>query len=265
LIELINLTRVYGSKTAVNHINCKLPGGHVYGLLGLNGAGKSTTMNMMTGCLAPTEGTVKVNGFDVCENPIRAKKCIGYLPEIPPLYADMTVCEYLTFVAQARGVRGDQIAQQVRQVMAMTEIEDKAARLTGVLSKGYKQRVGIASTMLGNPDIIILDEPTVGLDPAQILVIRDLVHKLGQTKTVIISSHILSEIAELCDHILILADGNLVYDGSLEDLAGNGQSLEESFLHLTGQSAPREAEERPAQYNDAPDTKILIEKEDDSQ
>ena len=245
MIELIDLTKKYGDHTAVSHVNCKLPTGHVYGLLGLNGAGKSTTMNMMTGCLAPTAGTVRINGFAMDRDPIRAKRCIGYLPEIPPLYPDMTVAEYLCFVAEARGVRGDDVASQVRQVMELTDVAGKANRLTKLLSKGNAQRVGIASTLLGNPDIIILDEPTVGLDPVQIIEIRNLVRRLGETKTVIISSHILSEVAELCDHVLILSEGNLICDSDLDTLLEGGETLEQVFIRLTG-AVPEPAPEIPA-------------------
>jgi ABC-2 type transport system ATP-binding protein len=230
LIEVKNLTKRYGDHYAVKDLNFKIVNGKIYGLLGPNGAGKSTTMNMMTGCLAPSAGTVNINGFDIYENPVEAKKCIGYLPEQPPLYTEMTPKEYLTFVAGAKGVPQGRIARQVQEVMELTRIDDMQDRLIRNLSKGYKQRVGIAQAMLGNPDIIILDEPTVGLDPKQIIDIRDLIRHLGHSRTVIISSHILSEISEICDEILVISNGQLVASGTQDELqAMMGQS---KLLHL---------------------------------
>ena len=210
MIEVQNLTKVYGKNKAVDDISFKIRNGHIYGLLGPNGAGKSTTMNIIAGCLAPTDGTVLINGYDVCEQPIEAKRQIGYLPEQPPLFGDMTPYEYLCFVAEAKGVRDEQIDRQVKDAMKQTDIAAVQDRLIRNLSKGYRQRVGIAQTMLGKPDIIILDEPTVGLDPQQLTEIRALIRKLGQKQTVIVSSHILSEIAELCDHVIILSGGRVV-------------------------------------------------------
>jgi ABC-2 type transport system ATP-binding protein len=221
LIEVKNLTKVYGDHTAVDGLSFKINNGKIYGLLGPNGAGKSTTMNMMTGCLAPTSGTVRINGFDIVKEPLKAKKCIGYLPEIPPLYGEMTPFEYLLFVAEAKGVSYERALRQVQEVMDMTDIVDMRDRLIKNLSKGYRQRVGIAQTILGNPDIIILDEPTVGLDPKQIIEIRNLIRMLGETKTVIISSHILAEIREICDHVLIIAGGKLIANAPIEELQGS--------------------------------------------
>jgi len=218
LIEVNNLTKVYGDHVAVDHLSFKIPNGKIYGLLGPNGAGKSTTMNMITGCLAPTEGTVKINGFDMYENPLQAKRCIGYLPEIPPVYEELTPEEYLRFVADAKGVGVARAARQVQEVMELTQIESMRHRMIKNLSKGYRQRVGIAQAMLGNPDIIILDEPTVGLDPKQLIEIRTLIRRLGQMKTVIISSHILAEISEICDHVLIIAEGKLIENAPIEEL-----------------------------------------------
>ena len=220
MIEVKNLTKVYGDHTAVDGISFKINNGKIYGLLGPNGAGKSTTMNMMTGCLAPTSGCVRINGFDVVKEPILAKRCIGYLPEIPPLYGELTPSEYLQFVAEAKGVPYERSARQVTEVMEMTGIIDMKDRLIKNLSKGYRQRVGIAQTMLGNPDIIILDEPTVGLDPKQITEIRALIRLLGQTKTVIVSSHILAEIKEVCDQVLIISHGKLIANAPIEELQG---------------------------------------------
>lgn len=229
MIEVTGLTKVYGDNCAVDHVSFRIANGHIYGLLGRNGAGKTTTMNMMTGCLTPTAGTVRINGYDMWEQPKKAKKCIGYLPENPPLYEDMTPEEYLSFVAEAKGVRGTEIARQVRTAMEETGLLQFRDRLIRKLSKGYRQRVGIAMTMLGNPDIIILDEPTVGLDPKQIVEIRELIRRLGKTKTVVLSSHILSEISELCDEVLILSRGKLVAYNTIEELekqsASSGNTL----------------------------------------
>lgn len=203
---------------AVDDVSFDIEDGKIYGFLGPNGAGKSTTMNMITGCLCATSGTVLINGKDIVENPLEAKKCIGYLPEIPPLYPDMTPYEYLTFVAEAKGLGAEQTYRQVNEVMTLTSITDVADRLIGNLSKGYCQRVGIAQALLGNPNIVILDEPTVGLDPKQIIEIRDLIRTLGKTKTVILSSHILAEISAVCNHIMILSNGRLVASDTPEEL-----------------------------------------------
>ncbi len=218
MIEVKSIVKKYGDHTAVNDLSFSIEPGKIYGFLGPNGAGKSTTMNIITGTLAATSGTVLVNGHDIYEDPIEAKKSIGYLPEIPPLYSDMTPLEYLTFVAEAKGVDYDRISRRVKEVMELTQIIDVKNRLIRNLSKGYKQRVGIAMAMLGDPDVIILDEPTVGLDPIQIIEIRRLIKKLGQTKTVILSSHILAEIAEVCDHVMIISHGNLVANDTIENL-----------------------------------------------
>ena len=218
MIEVRNLTKVYGQKTAVEDVSFKIRNGRIYGLLGPNGAGKSTTMNIIAGCLSPTEGTVLINGYDIGDTPIEAKRQIGYLPEQPPLFVDMTPKEYLTFVAEAKGVSDDLVDRQVKEAMTVTDILSVKDRLIRNLSKGYRQRVGIAQALLGSPDIIILDEPTVGLDPQQLTEIRALIRKLGGKLTVIISSHILSEISELCDHVLILSEGKLVADSSMSEL-----------------------------------------------
>ena len=231
LIEVQNLTKVYGGKTAVEDVSFKIRNGRIYGLLGPNGAGKSTTMNIMTGCLSPTEGTVLVNGYDVCEQPIEAKRQIGYLPEQPPLFTDMTPKEYLTFVAEAKGVSDELIDRQVKEAMTVTDILSVKDRLIKNLSKGFRQRVGIAQAILGSPDIVILDEPTVGLGPQQLTEIRALIRKLGNKLTVIISSHILSEIAELCDHVIILSEGHVVADSSMADL--EAQINPETILSMT--------------------------------
>ena len=210
MIAVEHLTKRYGSFTAVDDISFTLEQGHIYGFLGPNGAGKSTTMNMMTGCLAATAGSVTIDGLDIFEQAREAKKLLGYLPEIPPLYPEQTPEEYLRFVAEAKGLPKAQIDAQVAKALAETRLEPMANRLIRHLSKGYRQRVGIAQALLGDPHYIILDEPTVGLDPLQIIEIRDLIHQLGQTHTVILSSHILSEVQAICESVLIIAHGKLV-------------------------------------------------------
>ena len=210
MIAVEHLTKRYGSFTAVDDISFTLEQGHIYGFLGPNGAGKSTTMNMMTGCLAATAGSVTIDGLDIFEQAREAKKLLGYLPEIPPLYPEQTPEEYLRFVAEAKGLPKAQIEAQVAKALAETRLEPMANRLIRHLSKGYRQRVGIAQALLGDPRYIILDEPTVGLDPLQIIEIRDLIHELGQTHTVILSSHILSEVQAICESVLIIAHGKLV-------------------------------------------------------
>ncbi len=218
MIEVKGLTKKYGGRTAVDNVSFKIRNGRIYGLLGPNGAGKSTTMNIIAGCLSPTDGTVLINGYDICDQPIEAKRQIGYLPEQPPLFGDMTPFEYLCFVAEAKGVKDELIDRQVKEAMTVTDIVSVKDRLIRNLSKGYRQRVGIAQTMLGSPDIIILDEPTVGLDPKQLTEIRALIRKLGEKLTVIVSSHILSEISELCDHVIILSEGKVVADDDMAAL-----------------------------------------------
>lgn len=218
MIEVKHLTKTYGDHHALKDISFKIANGKIYGLLGPNGAGKSTTMNIMTGCLAATAGTVKINGFDIYKDATEAKRLIGYLPEQPPLYEDMTPEEYLTFVAEAKGVHPERVGRQVREVMEQTNITDMKDRLIRNLSKGCRQRVGIAQALLGSPEIIILDEPTVGLDPRQLVEIREMVRKLGDKHTVIISSHILAEVSEVCDELLVIANGELIAQGELSEL-----------------------------------------------
>lgn len=209
MISVEHLTKYYGSSLAVDDLAFEIGEGHVYGFLGPNGAGKSTTMNIMTGCLSATSGRVLIGGYDIFEEPNKAKKLIGYLPEQPPLYLSETPAEYLRFVGQAKGLRGGALEQQIDSVMEQTKIWDVQNRRISALSKGYKQRVGIAQALLGDPKIIILDEPTVGLDPIQIIEIRDLIRELGKTHTVIFSSHILSEVQAICDQILMIHKGKL--------------------------------------------------------
>lgn len=218
MIEVKNLTKWYGPNLAVDHVSFTIEPGHVYGFLGPNGAGKSTTMNMITGCLAASEGSVTVGGHDIFEEPIEAKRCIGYLPEIPPLYTDMSVREYLVFVARAKKVAAAELDDRIDAVMERTQIAHVADRLIRNLSKGYRQRVGIAQAILGDPEVVILDEPTVGLDPLQIIEIRDLIRELGRDHTVILSSHILSEISAVCDRVIMISRGRIVANDTLENL-----------------------------------------------
>lgn len=234
LIEVKNITKKYGDRVAVKELSFSIEPGKIYGFLGPNGAGKSTTMNIITGTLAATSGTVLINGHDIYEDPIEAKKCIGYLPEIPPLYGDMTPKEFLTFVAEAKRVDYEKISRRVRELMELTGLMEVSGRLIRNLSKGYRQRVGIAQAMVGNPDIIILDEPTVGLDPLQIIEIRSLIKQLGETKTVILSSHILAEIAEICDHVMIISHGRLVADDTIENLKATVDSSDNLKLSVRG-------------------------------
>ena len=218
MIEVRNLTKKYGDHFAIQDISFSLEKGKIYGLLGPNGAGKSTTMNIMTGYIAATSGEVIIEGHDIFKEAEEAKKHIGYLPEIPPLYMDMTVWEYLFTVADLKGVPKSERQSMIGDVMEKVMITNMKDRLIKNLSKGYKQRVGIAQTLIGNPDIIILDEPTVGLDPKQIIVIRTLIKRLGEDHTVLISSHILSEIGAVCDHVVIINKGHLVVSDSTENL-----------------------------------------------
>ncbi len=221
MIEVKNLTKKYGSFTAVKNLSFTIEKGHIYGLLGPNGAGKSTTMNIMTGCLAATEGTVTVNGHDIYEEAKSAKKNIGYLPEIPPLYMDMTPVEYLKFVGRAKGLRSESLRGAIEDAMEKTGLISVADRLIKNLSKGYKQRVGIAQAILGDPEIIILDEPTVGLDPTQLVEIRGLIRSLKEDHAVILSSHIMGEITAVCDYVIIIANGRILKQGTLEELEGS--------------------------------------------
>ena len=210
MLQVENLTKRYGAVLAVDGLSFEIAGAGVYGFLGPNGAGKSTTMNIMTGCLSATAGTVKISGYDIYENPREAKKRVGYLPEQPPLYLGETPEEYLRFVGEAKGVRGAELKRQIATVIDETGIGDMRRRRISALSKGYRQRVGIAQALLGEPDTVILDEPTVGLDPIQILEIRALIAQLGESRTVLISSHILSEVQTMCSKILIISHGGLV-------------------------------------------------------
>ena len=234
MIEVKDLVKRYSKNTAVDHLNFHVQKGQIYGFLGPNGAGKSTTMNMMTGYLALTEGQILINGYDVAEEPMEARKCIGYLPEIPPLYPDVTVLEYLHFAAELKQVPKNERSTEIERVMDETRIKDMENRLIRHLSKGYKQRVGLAQALLGDPEVLILDEPMVGLDPKQIIEIRELIRGLGQKHTVILSSHILSEISSICDHVLIISNGKLVASDTPENLGSYMKHTDAMELQVRG-------------------------------
>lgn len=240
MIEVSHLTKQYGNHLAVDDVSFTVADGQICGLLGPNGAGKSTIMNIITGYLSATSGQVTVAGHPLPEEADAAKACVGYLPEQPPLYPEMTVQEYLTFAAELKGVKKAERKEQVCRAARRTGLEAVLPRLIRSLSKGYKQRVGIAQALLGSPRLIILDEPTDGLDPAQVIEIRKLIRELGRAHTVILSSHILSEVQAVCQQILILSKGHLAAAGSLEELTADGKSLEEVFLELTD-GEPEEA------------------------
>ncbi len=234
MIEISHLTKKYGDHVAVDDLSLTVEPGRIYGFLGPNGAGKSTTMNIITGYLGATAGEVKINGFDIFAQPEEAKRCVGYLPEIPPLYQEMTVLEYLNFVAELKKIKREARREQVEKVMEMTSITEMESRLIRNLSKGYKQRVGLAQAILGDPEVIILDEPTVGLDPKQIIEMRDLIRELGKKHTVILSSHILSEVSEVCDHIFIISKGKLVASDATENLSQRMEGAPEIKLEIKG-------------------------------
>lgn len=228
MIEVRNLVKKYGDHLAVDGLSFTVEKGQIYGFLGPNGAGKSTTMNIMTGYLGATDGEVLINGHDILKEPEEAKKCIGYLPEIPPLYTDMKVEEYLKFVAELKKIKKAELQGAVDEVIELTGLADVAHRLIKNLSKGYRQRVGLAQAIMGFPEIIILDEPMVGLDPIQIIEIRELIRKLAENHTVILSSHILAEVQEMCDYIMIISKGKLVASDTpenLEKLMGTTEKL----------------------------------------
>ena len=245
MIEVSHLTKKYGGHLAVDDVSFTVEDGQIYGLLGPNGAGKSTIMNILTGYLSATSGQVTVAGHPLPEEADEAKACVGYLPEQPPLYPEMTVGEYLNFVAELKKVPRAQRKEQVLRAARRTGLEKVLPRLIRSLSKGYKQRVGIAQALLGSPKIIILDEPTVGLDPAQVIEMRKLIRELGKAHPVILSSHILSEVQAVCQQVLILSKGKLAASGTLQELTADGRSLEEVFLALTGAQTDPEEEEEP--------------------
>lgn len=240
MIQVQNLTKVYGSHIAVDDISFKVKKGHIYGLLGPNGAGKSTTMNMITGYISPTIGSITINGHDLDKETLAAKKCIGYLPENPPLYQDMYVKEYLEFVAKLKKADKSKRSEEIADIMKKTGLTEVSGRLIKNLSKGYKQRVGIAQALLGNPEIVILDEPTVGLDPEQIIEIRTLIKSLKKKHTVILSSHILSEISAVCDDVLMIAHGKVVAMDTTENILKMNKGGQHITITVKGQASKAE-------------------------
>ncbi|WP_213974037.1 ABC transporter ATP-binding protein [Tepidanaerobacter acetatoxydans] len=234
MIELFNVTKKYGNKTAINNISLFVRSGEVLGLLGPNGAGKSTTMRIIAGYLLPTSGSVKVAGFDVVKEPVTAKRHIGYLPESPPLYKEMTVCDYINFAAELRGLKGKDKAHHVNRVIEEVGISDVKKRLIGHLSRGYRQRVGLAQALVANPQVLILDEPTVGLDPQQITEIRQLIKELSGKRTVILSSHILPEVSSLCHKVAIINKGNLIVENTPQNLGKSLMGHREIILQIKG-------------------------------
>lgn len=238
MIKVTHLTKKYGERLAVDDISFEMEKGKIYGFLGPNGAGKSTTMNMITGYIAPTKGNVLINDISMLKQGIKAKKQIGYLPEIPPLYTDMSVYEYLCFAAELKGIRGrEEKEEEIKRVIKKTSLTDVKERLIKNLSKGYRQRVGLAQAMLGNPEILILDEPSVGLDPKQIVEIRNIIKELGKDHTVILSTHILSEVSAVCDHIIIIAAGKVVANDTPEALVEKYNDRQRFTLVVKGSSS----------------------------
>lgn len=238
MITVEHLTKLYGSVKAVDDLSFEIGEGSVYGFLGPNGAGKSTTMNIMTGCLSATSGRVLIDGHDIFEEPKQAKKLLGYLPEQPPLYVNESPLEYLRFVGEAKGLKGAELTRQIDSVIEETRIGDVKGRSIYALSKGYRQRVGIAQALLGNPEAIILDEPTVGLDPLQIIEIRELIRTLGESRTVLLSSHILSEVQNMCRKILIIAHGKLIAFDEPEAL--ERRLLAPNEIHIVAEAGEEE-------------------------
>ena len=256
MIEVKNLVKKYGNHLAVDHLSFTVEKGQIYGFLGPNGAGKSTTMNIMTGYIGATEGEVFVNGYDILKAPEKAKKSIGYLPELPPLYMDMTVREYLSFAAELKKIKKDKLKEAIEEVVALVQIEEVQDRLIKNLSKGYKQRVGLAQAILGFPEVIILDEPMVGLDPKQIVEIRELIRELAKEHTVILSSHILAEVQEICDHVLIISKGKVVANCAMAELDGQKESLEKIFLEATEEHEEVAKEEEDIYEEEADDEDV---------
>lgn len=244
MIEVKGLTKRYGKNVAVDHLNFRVKEGQIYGFLGPNGAGKTTTMNMLTGYLAASEGKILIDGHDISEEPMEARRCIGYLPEMPPLYLNMTPLEYLEFAAELKRLPKEQRDEAVRKVMEQTQIWDMQDRLIRNLSKGYRQRVGLAQALLGDPKVLILDEPMVGLDPKQIIEIRELIRSLGKKHTVILSSHILSEITSICDHVMIISHGKLVASDTPEKLGQYMKSSDVMELRIRGSAEACEKAKR---------------------
>ena len=237
MIQVNGLTKKYGTKLAVDNISFRIKKGEIVGFLGPNGAGKSTTMNMITGYISMTGGTAQIAGFDVLDDPIEARRHIGYLPELPPLYMEMTVKEYLGFVFDLKGVKGKSRRAHIDEVCELVDITHVQNRIIGNLSKGYKQRVGLAQALIGDPDVMILDEPTVGLDPNQITEIRNMIRSLGKQRTIILSTHILQEVKAVCERVLVINNGKIVADGSTDELTH--RRARGKPLHRTHRGHPR--------------------------
>ncbi|SHF37670.1 ABC-2 type transport system ATP-binding protein [Caldanaerobius fijiensis DSM 17918] len=234
MIELNNVTKVYGSRKAVDNISFSVDKGEILGFLGPNGAGKSTTMKMITGYMPPTSGSIKIAGYDIFEQALEAKKHLGYLPEVPPLYTDMTVDSYLYFVCELKGVPVNQRKDKIQEVVEEIGLTEVRKRLIRNLSKGYKQRVGLAQAIIGDPDVLVLDEPTVGLDPKQIKEIRDIIKKLGKRHTIILSTHILPEVSMVCDRVVIINKGKIVAIDKTENLSNALQNSRRYFAQIAG-------------------------------
>lgn len=235
MIEIENITKRFGDQVALDKINFTIEKGEVLGFLGPNGAGKSTAMNIITGYISATDGNVKIDGIDILENPEAAKKKIGYLPEMPPLYLDMTVEEYLKFVHRIKKVKSNALEQSMARIMSLVKISDVRKRLIKNLSKGYKQRVGLAQALVGDPEVLVLDEPTVGLDPKQIIEIRNLIQEVGKTHTIILSSHILSEVSAICNRVIIINKGKIVASGTPEELSKKIHNSNKVLLRVKGE------------------------------
>ena len=236
MIEIQNISKRYGDKWAVKDASFTIQKGEILGFLGRNGAGKSTTMNIITGYISATSGSVKLDGYDILANPREVKRRIGYLPEMPPLYMDMTVDEYLRFVASIKEVKKTQVNNHLNDICELVRIGDVRGRLIKNLSKGYKQRVGMAQALVGNPEVIFMDEPTVGLDPMQIIEIRKLIKDLGADHTVVLSSHILHEISDVCERVVIINQGQIVAQDTLDNLTKNISDTRRLRLRVEGQS-----------------------------
>lgn len=247
MITISNLTKKYGDKLALDNISFDVKQGEILGFLGPNGAGKSTTMNIITGYISYTDGAVTVDGYDILENPIEVKKHIGYLPEIPPLYVDMTVTAYLEFVYDLKKIKSGNKTGHIQEIINLVKIDDVKNRKIGNLSKGYRQRVGLAGALIGNPDVLILDEPTVGLDPKQIIEIRNVIKNLGKKKTIILSSHILSEISAVCDRVIIISQGKLVAEDTPANLSKKLGSSKRMMFTVSGDK--EKAEEILTSFN----------------
>ena len=258
MIEIKNLVKKYGNHVAVDDISFTVESGKIYGFLGPNGAGKSTTMNMITGYIGNTSGSIVINGHDILTEPEEAKGCIGYLPELPPLYVDMTVMEYLQFVADLKKIPKAEREKNITAAIELTKLNDVSERMIKNLSKGYKQRVGLAQAVLGFPEIIILDEPTVGLDPVQIIEIRELIKELGKEYTVILSSHILSEIQAVCDYVFIISKGKLVASDTTDNLLKK-MSKEDEMAELVIKGPLKDVEKLLAKIESETDEKFQIE------